>query len=136
MLLTDLLVKRLDIDATNVLLFHLYLCTILFLSFLDMDMTCEQLVYCVVHDLLIYDLKVSAKLSELKTTIDIGQLHRGNLLQTIGYDFEKWNLLVSLWFEALTSLAFLVPDGYPSYFFVLISNKCFRYYRSIMFKFN
>ncbi|KAL1820792.1 hypothetical protein ACET3Z_015661 [Daucus carota] len=38
--------------------------------------------------------EVSAKLSELKTTIDIGQLHRGNLLQTIGYDFEKWNLLV------------------------------------------
>lgn len=59
----------------------------------------EQLLYCTSHDLLIYDQKVSAKLSELKTTIDIGQMHRGNLLQTIGYDFEKWNLLVSSWFE-------------------------------------
>lgn len=38
--------------------------------------------------------EVSGKLSELKTTIDVGLLHRGNLLQTIGYDFEKWNLLV------------------------------------------
>ncbi|KAK1362334.1 V-type proton ATPase subunit a [Heracleum sosnowskyi] len=38
--------------------------------------------------------EVSSKLSELKTTIDIGQMHRGNLLQTIGHDFEKWNLLV------------------------------------------
>lgn len=38
--------------------------------------------------------EVSAKLSELKTTLDIGQMHRGNLLQTISYDFEKWNLKV------------------------------------------
>uniref|UniRef100_A0A5B6ZEA0 V-type proton ATPase subunit a n=1 Tax=Davidia involucrata TaxID=16924 RepID=A0A5B6ZEA0_DAVIN len=38
--------------------------------------------------------EVSGKLSELKTTIDVGQLHRGNLLQTIGQQFECWNLLV------------------------------------------
>ncbi|KAK4390743.1 V-type proton ATPase subunit a3 [Sesamum angolense] len=38
--------------------------------------------------------EVSGKLSELKTTIDIGQLHRANLLQSIGYEFEQWNLLV------------------------------------------
>ncbi|KAL0561131.1 hypothetical protein IC582_001551 [Cucumis melo] len=37
--------------------------------------------------------EVSGKLSELKTTIDIGLLHRGNLLQTIGEHFENWNLL-------------------------------------------
>lgn len=39
-------------------------------------------------------LEVSGKLSELKTTIDAGQLHRDNLLQTIGQQFESWNLLV------------------------------------------
>lgn len=38
--------------------------------------------------------EVSGKLSELKTTIDAGMLHRGNLLQTIGDQFEQWNLLV------------------------------------------
>ncbi|KAL2521098.1 V-type proton ATPase subunit a3 [Forsythia ovata] len=38
--------------------------------------------------------EVSGKLSELKATIDVGQLHRANLLQTIGYEFEQWNLQV------------------------------------------
>ncbi|PON77412.1 ATPase, V0 complex, subunit 116kDa [Trema orientale] len=38
--------------------------------------------------------EVSGRLSELKTTIDAGLLHRGNLLQTIGDQFERWNLLV------------------------------------------
>lgn len=38
--------------------------------------------------------EVSGRLSELKTTIDAGLLHRGNLLQTIGDEFEQWNLLV------------------------------------------
>ncbi|KAH7517766.1 V-type proton ATPase subunit a3 [Ziziphus jujuba] len=38
--------------------------------------------------------EVSGKLSELKTTIDAGLLHRGNLLQTIGEKFEQWNTLV------------------------------------------
>ncbi|CAK9178467.1 unnamed protein product [Ilex paraguariensis] len=38
--------------------------------------------------------EVSGKLSELKTTIDVGLVHRGNLLQTIGYQFEQWNFLV------------------------------------------
>ncbi|KAF8410527.1 hypothetical protein HHK36_003058 [Tetracentron sinense] len=38
--------------------------------------------------------EVSGKLSELKTTIDAGLLHRSNLLQTIGYQFEQWNSLV------------------------------------------
>lgn len=38
--------------------------------------------------------EVSGRLSELRTTIDAGLLHRGNLLQTIGEQFEQWNLLV------------------------------------------
>ncbi|PIN12095.1 Vacuolar H+-ATPase V0 sector, subunit a [Handroanthus impetiginosus] len=38
--------------------------------------------------------EVSGRLSELKTTIDAGLVHRGNLLQTIGEQFEQWNLLV------------------------------------------
>lgn len=38
--------------------------------------------------------EVSGRLSELKTTIDVGVLHRGNLLQTIGERFEQWNSLV------------------------------------------
>ncbi|XP_062176577.1 V-type proton ATPase subunit a3 [Alnus glutinosa] len=38
--------------------------------------------------------EVSGRLSELKTTIDIGLLQRGSLLQTIGDHFEQWDLLV------------------------------------------
>ncbi|BFG41439.1 hypothetical protein CerSpe_277130 [Prunus speciosa] len=38
--------------------------------------------------------EVSGRSSELKTTIDIGLLHQGSLLQTIGEHFEHWNLLV------------------------------------------
>ncbi|KAL3539012.1 hypothetical protein ACH5RR_002378 [Cinchona calisaya] len=38
--------------------------------------------------------EVSGRLLELKTTIDAGLLHRGNLLQSIGEQFEQWNLLV------------------------------------------
>ncbi|XP_057501971.1 V-type proton ATPase subunit a3 [Actinidia eriantha] len=38
--------------------------------------------------------EVSERLSELKTTIDTGLLHRSNLLQTIGEQYEQWNLLV------------------------------------------
>ncbi|XP_021753540.1 V-type proton ATPase subunit a3-like [Chenopodium quinoa] len=38
--------------------------------------------------------EVSGRLSELRTTIDAGLLHRGNLLQTIGDQFEQWNILV------------------------------------------
>ncbi|KAL5563090.1 hypothetical protein UlMin_032837 [Ulmus minor] len=38
--------------------------------------------------------EVSGRLTELKTTIDAGLLHRGNLLQTIGDQFERWNTLV------------------------------------------
>ncbi|KAL6211511.1 hypothetical protein ACLB2K_016735 [Fragaria x ananassa] len=38
--------------------------------------------------------EVTGKLSELKTTIDIGVLHRGSLLQTIGEHYEQWNHLV------------------------------------------
>ncbi|GKF71948.1 hypothetical protein Tco_0208062, partial [Tanacetum coccineum] len=37
---------------------------------------------------------VSGRTSELKTTIDAGLLHRGNLLQIIGGKYERWNLLV------------------------------------------
>ncbi|KAJ4716584.1 V-type proton ATPase subunit a [Melia azedarach] len=38
--------------------------------------------------------EVSGRLSELKTTIDAGLLHRSNLLRTIADQFEQWNLLV------------------------------------------
>ncbi|GER50328.1 v-type proton ATPase 116 kDa subunit a isoform [Striga asiatica] len=38
--------------------------------------------------------EVSGRLSELKTTIDAGLIHRGNLLQSIGEQFEHWNFLV------------------------------------------
>ncbi|GJW10057.1 V-type proton ATPase subunit A3 [Tanacetum coccineum] len=38
--------------------------------------------------------EVSGRTSELKTTIDAGLLHRGNLLQIIGGKYERWNLLV------------------------------------------
>ncbi|GFY94977.1 vacuolar proton ATPase A3 [Actinidia rufa] len=38
--------------------------------------------------------EVSERLSELKTTIDTGLLHRSNLLQTIGEQYEQWNVLV------------------------------------------
>ncbi|KAL6215711.1 hypothetical protein ACLB2K_015139 [Fragaria x ananassa] len=38
--------------------------------------------------------EVSGKISELKSTIDAGLLHRNSLLQTIGHQYEHWNLLV------------------------------------------
>lgn len=38
--------------------------------------------------------EVSGRLSELKSTVDAGLLHRNNLLQTIGYEYEQWNLRV------------------------------------------
>ncbi|KVH88978.1 ATPase, V0 complex, subunit 116kDa [Cynara cardunculus var. scolymus] len=38
--------------------------------------------------------EVSGRISELKTTIDLGLVHRGNLLQRIGEQYERWNLLV------------------------------------------
>ncbi|XP_073286547.1 V-type proton ATPase subunit a3-like isoform X1 [Primulina huaijiensis] len=38
--------------------------------------------------------ETSGRLSELKTTIDAGLVHRGNLLQIIGEQFEQWNFLV------------------------------------------
>ncbi|KAL6545993.1 V-type proton ATPase subunit a3 [Orobanche gracilis] len=38
--------------------------------------------------------EVSGRLSELKTTVDAGLVHRGNLLQNIGEQFEQWNFLV------------------------------------------
>ncbi|XWS67853.1 hypothetical protein CRYUN_Cryun04dG0040400 [Craigia yunnanensis] len=38
--------------------------------------------------------EVSGRISELKTTIDAGLLHRDNLLRTIGDQFEQWNLKV------------------------------------------
>lgn len=38
--------------------------------------------------------EVSGRLSELKTTIDTGLLHRENLLETIGKQYEQWNDLV------------------------------------------
>lgn len=38
--------------------------------------------------------EVSGKISELKATIDIGLVHRDNLLKNISYQFEQWNNLV------------------------------------------
>ncbi|KAL5129941.1 V-type proton ATPase subunit a3 [Glycine soja] len=38
--------------------------------------------------------EVSGRLLELKTTIDAGLLHRDNLLNTIGAQFEQWDALV------------------------------------------
>ncbi|KAG1362468.1 V-type proton ATPase subunit a3 [Cocos nucifera] len=37
--------------------------------------------------------EVSGKISELKTTIDVGLIHRDNILKNIGYQFEQWNHL-------------------------------------------
>ncbi|KAL3621279.1 V-type proton ATPase subunit a3 [Castilleja foliolosa] len=39
-------------------------------------------------------MEVSGRISELKTTIDAGLIHRGNLLQIIGEQYEQWNFLV------------------------------------------
>ncbi|CAA7391972.1 unnamed protein product [Spirodela intermedia] len=38
--------------------------------------------------------EVEGRISELKTTIDIGVLHRDKLLKNIGYQYESWNHLV------------------------------------------
>ncbi|RYR48552.1 hypothetical protein Ahy_A07g034576 [Arachis hypogaea] len=38
--------------------------------------------------------EVSGKLSELKTTIDVGLLHWNTLLQSIGHQYEQWSLLL------------------------------------------
>ncbi|KAJ4966546.1 hypothetical protein NE237_018395 [Protea cynaroides] len=38
--------------------------------------------------------EVSGKIAELKATIDVGLLHRDNLLKTISYEIEEWDLLV------------------------------------------
>ncbi|KAL0017072.1 hypothetical protein SO802_004141 [Lithocarpus litseifolius] len=65
--------------------------------------------------------EVSGRLSELKTTIDAGLLHRNNLLQTIGYEYEQWNLQVKKEksiFHTLNMLSFdvtkkcLVAEGW------------------------
>ncbi|KAH9322219.1 hypothetical protein KI387_016858, partial [Taxus chinensis] len=37
---------------------------------------------------------VSGRLAELQSTIDAGIRHRENVLTTIGYQFEQWNILV------------------------------------------
>ncbi|KAK9077339.1 hypothetical protein SSX86_005676 [Deinandra increscens subsp. villosa] len=39
-------------------------------------------------------IEVSRRISELKTTIDAGLLHRANLLETIGQQYEQWSDLV------------------------------------------
>ncbi|KAM7517231.1 hypothetical protein LguiA_006814 [Lonicera macranthoides] len=65
--------------------------------------------------------EVSGKLSELNTTIDVGLQHRGNLLQTIGFQLEQWSLLVKKEksiFHTLNMLSFdvtkkcLVAEGW------------------------
>nr|CAD1843569.1 unnamed protein product [Ananas comosus var. bracteatus] len=39
-------------------------------------------------------LEVSGKIAELKTTIDVGLLHRDTILKNIAHQFEQWNQLV------------------------------------------
>lgn len=69
--------------------------------------------------------EVSGRISELKTTIDAGLVHRGNLLQTIGEQFEQWNLLVrkeKAIYHTLNMLSIdvtkkcLVAEGWSPYF--------------------
>lgn len=42
-----------------------------------------------------FDFQVSGRITELKMTIDIGLLHRDNILKNIAHQFEQWNHLVS-----------------------------------------
>ncbi|KAK4342494.1 hypothetical protein RND71_038310 [Anisodus tanguticus] len=80
--------------------------------------------------------EVSGKLLELKTTVDAGQLHRANLLQTIGYEFDQWNLLVKqekFIYHTLNMLSFdvtkkcLVVEGWcPVYATSQIQNTLHR----------
>jgi len=63
------------------------------------------------------NIQVSGKISELKTTIDIGLNHRGNLLKNISYQFEQWNNLVSHIF--LYRSSFLDLQG----ILILVSNS-------------
>lgn len=44
---------------------------------------------------MLMNLQVSAKISELKATIDMGLAHRDNILKNIASEFENWNRLVS-----------------------------------------
>ena len=39
--------------------------------------------------------EVSGRLAGLQSTIDAGIRHQDNVLTTIGYQFEQWNLLSS-----------------------------------------
>ncbi|KAH9693191.1 V-type proton ATPase subunit a3 [Citrus sinensis] len=49
--------------------------------------------------------KVSGRISELRTTIDVGLVHRSNLLQTIADQFEQWNLLEKVIYRTLNMLS-------------------------------
>lgn len=40
--------------------------------------------------------EVTARLAELKTTVDVGHVHRDNVLSTIGSHIEEWHHLVSI----------------------------------------
>ncbi|RWV98597.1 hypothetical protein GW17_00038541 [Ensete ventricosum] len=48
----------------------------------------------------LFFIQVSGKITELKTTIDLGMLHRDNILKNISYQFEQWNNLVSIIFKS------------------------------------
>jgi hypothetical protein len=39
-------------------------------------------------------LQVDERLSELQSTLDAGIYHRNNVLNNIGYNLEKWTLMV------------------------------------------
>lgn len=41
--------------------------------------------------------QVSGKTAELKTTIDVGLLHRDTILKNIAHQFEQWNKLVTFY---------------------------------------
>lgn len=41
-------------------------------------------------------LQVSSRLAELQATLEAGAHHRDNVLTTIGFNLEKWTVLVGL----------------------------------------
>lgn len=65
--------------------------------------------------------KVTWSLTELKTTIDAGLVHRGNLLQAIGDQFEQWNQLVYLLF---LKNSFYVQNSQMSLYIYMIHHAC------------
>lgn len=65
---------------------------------------------------------MNGKLSELKTTIDVGQHHWSSVVQAISHQFEPWNNSVN--FTCLCHITYLLSYGIPeSYSVTNISSK-------------